>query len=130
MLDFLLLMALSQAPVVTSPEAQALNQAVAPVAGALTAPPTGAQVRADAADPVGSLVGISEAGVRDRLGEPAVARREGAGALWTYRLPACSVLVFFREQAGQGLRVSGVEAADGGGSAERCLAAAPAASGA
>lgn len=54
------------------------------------------------------LVGAAEADVRARLGEPAIARREGQGAMWTYRRQGCSVFVFFQERPGEGLRVSSV----------------------
>ena len=55
------------------------------------------------------LSGLTQAEVRTRLGEPAIANGEGAGALWTYRLPDCALLVFF-EDKGRGLKVSGAEA--------------------
>lgn len=47
--------------------------------------------------------------VKARLGEPAVANAEGKGAMWTYRLEGCALMVFFRDD-GKGLRVSGVAA--------------------
>jgi hypothetical protein len=62
--------------------------------------------------PAGSspaLVGLSAKDLRARLGEPDVANGEGAGALWTYRLPDCAVLVFL-EDKGRGLKVAGAEA--------------------
>jgi len=55
------------------------------------------------------LVGLTVKEVRARLGEPDVANGDGAGALWTYRLPECAVLVFF-EDKGRGLKVAGAEA--------------------
>ncbi len=57
----------------------------------------------------GPLAGLTQAEVRTRLGEPAIANGEGAGALWTYRLPDCALLVFF-EDKGRGLKVAGAEA--------------------
>jgi hypothetical protein len=51
-----------------------------------------------------------EAQVRARLGAPDVARAEGAGGLWTYRFRGCALMVFFRREGGQVLRVSGFSA--------------------
>jgi len=51
------------------------------------------------------LSGLDAAGVRLRLGEPALAREEGAGALWTYRLNRCVLFVAFADD-GAGLRVT------------------------
>jgi hypothetical protein len=51
-----------------------------------------------------------EAQVRARLGAPDVAREEGAGGLWTYRFHSCALLVFFRREGGQPLKVSGFSA--------------------
>lgn len=48
--------------------------------------------------------------VRAWLGEPAVANQEAKGALWTYRLTDCALMVFFKDQGAGGLRVSGVAA--------------------
>lgn len=56
------------------------------------------------------LVGKSEAEVRRRLGDPAIARREAGGAMWTYREEACALFVFFKAQGREGLRVSGAAA--------------------
>lgn len=55
------------------------------------------------------LVGLTPKELTARLGSPDVANGDGAGALWTYRLPECAVLVFF-EDKGRGLRVAGAEA--------------------
>ena len=55
------------------------------------------------------LNGLAEAAVRAKLGDPALARTEGAGAFWTYRLRTCVLFVYFAD-AGQGLRVSGAAA--------------------
>ena len=53
------------------------------------------------------LMGGSEADVTQRLGPPDLARAEGKGAMWTYRLPDCALFVFFRRAAPEGLKVSG-----------------------
>lgn len=54
-----------------------------------------------------ALVGRDEAAVKAQLGEPALARAEGAGALWTYRLPDCALFVYFQRDGAQPLKVSG-----------------------
>lgn len=56
------------------------------------------------------LAQASEAQVRARLGAPDVARAEGAGGLWTYRFRNCALLVFFKREDGQPLKVSGFSA--------------------
>jgi hypothetical protein len=76
------------------------------------------------------LNGLTPKELRTRLGEPDVANGEGAGALWTYRLPDCVVLVFF-EDKGRGLKVSGAEASprkrgDAKPALDACLKSAPA----
>jgi hypothetical protein len=57
------------------------------------------------------LLAANEAEVKSRIGSPDVARGEGAGAMWTYRLPDCALFVFFRlpkgAAAGDPIRVSG-----------------------
>jgi hypothetical protein len=60
-----------------------------------------------AAGGVQALDNATQAQVRARFGEPDVARAEGAGAFWTYRLPDCALFVFFRKE-GKALRVSGL----------------------
>lgn len=55
------------------------------------------------------LDGLREAAVRAKLGDPTLARTEGAGAFWTYRLPSCALFVYFADE-GPGLRVTGVAA--------------------
>ena len=87
---------------------------------AATAAPARAEVASgpDAADrdppgpsqAFGGLAALSEAQARARLGAPDIARSEGFGAMWTYRLPDCALFVFFRSAAGQPLRVSGASA--------------------
>ena len=57
--------------------------------------------------PFHGLLGVSDADARTRLGPPDLARAEGAGAMWTYRLPDCALFVFLRADPGQPLRVSG-----------------------
>jgi hypothetical protein len=39
-----------------------------------------------------------------------VARDEGAGGLWTYRFRSCALIVFFKREGGQPLKVSGFSA--------------------
>ena len=55
----------------------------------------------------GGLLSLSETEARARLGLPDIAREEGAGAMWTYRLQDCALFVFFRAPGGQALKVSG-----------------------
>jgi hypothetical protein len=55
-----------------------------------------------------TLRGLSDAAVKARLGAPQLERAEGAGALWTYRLRDCALLVFLVDQGG--LKVVGAEA--------------------
>ncbi len=64
---------------------------------------------ADAAEDdtgLGRLFHAAPAAVRERLGDPDVARAEGKGAFWTYRLPHCALFLFFHEGP-KGLRVTG-----------------------
>ncbi len=66
--------------------------------------------------------------VKGWLGEPAVASEEGRGALWTYRLDDCALMIFFRDE-GAGLKVSGVATGprrrgQAAPDAETCVAAA------
>jgi hypothetical protein len=56
---------------------------------------------------VEALKGATEAEARARLGAPDVARAEGKGALWTYRLSDCALLVFFRSEGDGPRRLSG-----------------------
>jgi hypothetical protein len=55
---------------------------------------------------LGALIHASPERVRARLGDPDVARAEGKGGLWTYRLQHCALFLFFH-MGPQGLRVSG-----------------------
>ena len=59
---------------------------------------------------VAALTGTDEAAVKAALGEPVLARAEGAGALWTYRLPDCALFVYFQREGAQTLKVSGASA--------------------
>ena len=47
-----------------------------------------------------SLEGATFEQVRAALGEPDVAQAEGEGALWTWRLEACALMIAFRSAAG------------------------------
>lgn len=71
-----------------------------------------------AVPPPAALAGADEAAVTARLGQPLAARREGLGAMWTYRLGGCLLYVYFRHD-GSVLRVSAVEAAPLGPDAPR-----------
>lgn len=55
-----------------------------------------------------TLRGLADTAVKARLGAPLLERAEGAGALWTYRLRDCALLVFLVDQGG--LKVVGAEA--------------------
>ena len=56
------------------------------------------------------LIGRSDEDIRRTLGVPDLARNEGDGALWTYRLPACSLMVFLKRTDGA-MKVSGAQSA-------------------
>ena len=56
-----------------------------------------------------SLEGEPPDAVRGLLGEPDLAHEEGAGALWTYRLEGCVLMVAFRD-AGHGPKVTTAQA--------------------
>ena len=57
------------------------------------------------------MVGRSDSDLKSSLGEPDVRRTEGDGALWTYRMPTCSLLVFLRRPAaGEAFKVTGAQA--------------------
>jgi hypothetical protein len=79
--------------------AGAASAAPAPAAKPAPAPPRG-----EAHFP---LARATPDEVKAWLGEPAVANHEGEGALWTYRLQDCALMVFFKDE-GAGLKVSGV----------------------
>jgi hypothetical protein len=82
----------------------------APKAPKAAAPETAA-VKPPPAQPFHGLMAADQAEVKTRLGSPDVARGEGAGAMWTYRLPDCALFVFFRGPKGASgdtvVRVSG-----------------------
>ena len=78
---------------------------------AVAAQPKGKSASAEAETRSGAeaLVNATQAQVKARFGEPDVARAEGSGAFWTYRLPDCALFVFFHKES-KGLRVSSVTA--------------------
>lgn len=110
MIRALLALALASAPLTTAAQAVTprpeITPATAPPPPVLPAPAPPARP----APPPNSLTGQSEVQVRARLGQPPVARREAGGALWTYATDACALMVFFRVQGREGLRVSGASA--------------------
>lgn len=61
---------------------------------------------AEPSSELGALMHATGAQVRARLGDPDVARAEGKGGFWTYRLPHCALFLFFHEGP-KGLRVTG-----------------------
>ena len=61
-------------------------------------------------DPLQTLLGRGDADVRERFGEPAVARREDQSAMWTYRRPGCVLFLYFKSAGREGLRVTGASA--------------------
>lgn len=54
-----------------------------------------------------SLLGLTEAEAKARLGAPDTAREEGEGAMWTYRLDDCALFVFFKAEDDKPLKVTG-----------------------
>lgn len=76
----------------------------------MTAAAVAALLAGQAVPPPERLAGADETTVSARLGEPLTARREGLGAMWTYRLPGCLLYVYFRHDGGA-FRVSALEAA-------------------
>jgi hypothetical protein len=54
---------------------------------------------------LGALFHASPERVKARLGDPDVARAEGKGGFWTYRLPHCALFLFFHEGP-KGMRVT------------------------
>lgn len=63
---------------------------------ATEAAPTRVERRGPPPPTAASFIGSDEAAVRARLGEPTLARAEGAGAMWTYVTEACALHMFFR----------------------------------
>jgi hypothetical protein len=54
-----------------------------------------------------ALVGFDETRLKAALGQPALARNEGQGAMWTYRLRTCALHVFLSRDGAGALRVKG-----------------------
>jgi len=53
------------------------------------------------------LIGFDETRLKGVLGAPFLARDEGQGSLWTYRLQSCSLMVFLARDASGQLKVKG-----------------------
>lgn len=73
------------------------------------ASPPAAEPPAPRTPTLATLRGLTPEAVKAKLGAPVLERQDGAGALWTYRLPTCALLVFFADQ-GSGLKLVGAEA--------------------
>ena len=86
--------------------AHARAAATAPSRPAAAAGPDADRDPPGPAQAFGGLAALSEDQARARLGAPDIARSEGSGAMWTYRLPDCALMVFFRKAEGGPLRVS------------------------
>jgi hypothetical protein len=56
-----------------------------------------------------TLVGRTETELRASLGDPELRRAEGEGALETYRLPNCSLMVFLHKEGTAELKVTGAQ---------------------
>lgn len=54
-----------------------------------------------------ALIGFDEARLKGVLGDPALARSEGQGSMWTYRLRSCALMVFLARDASGVLKVKG-----------------------
>jgi hypothetical protein len=54
-----------------------------------------------------AMVGFDEARLKATLGSPELARNEGQGAMWTYRLRSCALHVFLSRDSSGALRVKG-----------------------
>ena len=88
--------------------ARAAHRAPAKAEAAQAAPAPEARLPERSAEaPFHGLLAVGEAEARTRLGPPDLARVEGSGAMWTYRLPDCALFVFFKKSGADGLRVSG-----------------------
>ncbi len=57
-----------------------------------------------------AMVGLDETRLKAAIGQPSLARNEGQGALWTYRLRSCALHVFLARDAAGALRVKGASA--------------------
>lgn len=77
-----------------------------------------------------ALVGFDETRLKGVLGAPYLARDEGQGSMWTYRLKSCALHVFLARDASGALKVKGGSAGPliRGGAApnvDACVAEAP-----
>ena len=57
-----------------------------------------------------AMVGLDETRLKAAIGQPSLARNEGQGAMWTYRLRSCALHVFLARDAAGALRVKGASA--------------------
>lgn len=57
-----------------------------------------------------AMVGLDETRLKAAIGQPSLARNEGQGALWTYRLRSCALHVFLARDSAGALRVRGASA--------------------
>jgi hypothetical protein len=57
-----------------------------------------------------TLVGRTDTELRASLGAPELTRAEGDGAMYTYRLPGCALLVFLHKAEPAGYKVTGAQA--------------------
>lgn len=58
-------------------------------------------------DAFSALIGFDEARLKGVLGDPFLARNEGQGSLWTYRLKSCSLMVYLSRDGSGVLKVKG-----------------------
>ena len=63
-----------------------------------------------AVNTVAAMVGLDETRLKAAIGQPSLARNEGQGAMWTYRLRSCALHVFLARDAAGALRVKGASA--------------------
>ncbi len=108
------------APHKSAPPRPAPSKPAAPKAGET---PRAAPPKTTAA----SLVGLTEAEARTKLGAPDAVNAEGRGAMWTYRLDDCALFVFFKAEDDKPLKVSGTASGarrrgEATLSVDRCLA--------
>ena len=64
----------------------------------------------NAVNTAAAMVGLDETRLKAAIGQPSLARNEGQGALWTYRLRSCALHVFLARDAAGALRVKGASA--------------------
>ncbi len=108
-----LIAAFTAAALLAQGAAQAARQDAVPASDSLDLlPPSShaAKPPSNRAPPFHGLLGDSEAEVTARLGAPDLARAEGRGAMWTYRLPDCALFVFFRRSGVEPLHFDGATA--------------------